>query len=110
MTDSFFDALFAAEFYEEDIILMRSLGLNTEVPLKHGEVAIVGEVSRDGWRVEVSMTPLPAQFWSFDIFPDRESGAPVRLEFGSGTLAQYWPIAELFAEGMVIVKRLRRPS
>lgn len=89
-----------------DADLARELGLRDTI-FPHGEWTDVGEVQVDRGRVQVEVIAFPAQFWRFTCTHDSEGeGYPERttvLRTGSGSFASYWPIAEKFAAGMVVV-------
>jgi hypothetical protein len=115
--DSFLDSMY--RFYEEDRLLLDGLGLDTSGDLRTREWVDLGEYAHvydddpDGkvaYRIRVSTCALPAMFWRFDVRPVTTDGEPIRLETGSGTFAKYWPVAKLFAEGMIVPSPLPKSA
>lgn len=95
--------LFRAGWYAGEAELLCSLGLRSDVELKHGEWTDLGEhvhTFRDSsrYKVRVAVCTYPAKFWRFTVTPS--DGEPVELSTGSGHLKDYWPTVELFAKGM----------
>jgi hypothetical protein len=105
--------LFEPRLYRQDHELLRRLGFDPERKLESHEDNVLGtyEHHYDGkpevaYRVTVSVYPMPAQFWTFDIEPETTDGKPCRVSTGSGSLIDYWPTIELLASGMITVKPL----
>jgi hypothetical protein len=102
-----------AGFYRDEILLMHELGLNLdESRLRHAEYVDLGTVielddddnDAELWRVRVEIECWPSHFFRFTITPAEGDGRLCVIETGSGSLTTYWPVARLFAEGMVTYK------
>jgi hypothetical protein len=108
-----------AHFYRDELPLMRELGLNTDSSrLRHAEYVDLGTVvelndeAGEGelWRIRVEVECWPSKFFRFTITPGEGDGKPCILETGSGSLTTFWPVAHLFAEGMVSYTPLSIPA
>lgn len=87
---------------ESDLALLDKLGLKPfDAP--HGQKTFVGEVSDPelGY-IKIWVSCWPACFWEFEIH-SKETGKITKFETGSGSLDDYYSIAEKIMEGMVVV-------
>lgn len=95
-------------FYLEDVPLAEELGLQWSGPGKDffapdrgwRDLGMVEVDEGEGGLVKVEVTAMPAMFWRFTI---ESQGRTTVLSTGSGTLRDYWPIAEQFAMGMLAI-------
>jgi hypothetical protein len=99
-------SLFESSTYTRDLLLFKGLGLKPFSKAKHGEELFVGKVRiQETGTVDVFVTCFPAQFWRLVIHSTE--GRDITLKTGSGTLQDYWPIAQKFAESMVVVEEVK---
>ncbi len=61
--------------------------------------------SDNGSYVEAKVTCMPAQFWKFNIFCS-ERNETTELSTGSGGLTDFYNIAVMIADGMLVVKNI----
>ena len=101
--------------YNEDVILLKSLGLPVwssklfeEVFL--GEVCPYKDFEEEGeiTLIKIFVTGCPAQFFRFEIIRKADSKDATGMEYiqvntGSGTLSQYWPMVLAVAGNMFSV-------
>ncbi len=100
----------------EDQRTLRGLGLDPvrRAPrayawLDFGTVAVE---EGEGGTVQIEASYAPATFWRFTITsaPGTDWEAVTILETGSGSLAEFWPIARQFAVGMLAVASVDRKA
>lgn len=98
---------FLTKPYVEDIPLMVQLGLK-EYQAEHAEKVFVGKVKdKDYGHVKIWVTCMPAQFWKFEIFC-KETGHTTVFSTGSGSLSDYWEVAEKIMQGMIAIKGVKK--
>lgn len=95
----------------EDIQLLRDLNLPAwkaqameETYL--GDVTQISSRGDDQSRIEVFVTPMPTQFYRFEIYRRSEESNEMEtltVKTGSGTLTQYWPMVQAIARHMLVV-------
>lgn len=86
-----------------DLPLLLELGLNEFICESNVETYI-GQVNNAAYKIDVYVTCAPAQFWKFEIFC-RESMERTVMETGSGSFAEYWPVAEMIGQNLITVSR-----
>ncbi len=90
--------------YESDLPLFYKLGLepfDVEVHSEH----YLGEIKSDESYIKIWVKCEPAQFFKFEIF-DADGEQKYKASTGSGTLANFWPIAEKMMNNMFVVKAI----
>ena len=91
-----------ADTYDSDLPLFAELRLKPFKNIPSRKRHYIGVVRLDQERtVEIYVTPVPAQFFEFDINCD---GKRYKVTTGSGCLSDYWPSAKLIAENMLVVE------
>lgn len=90
---------FSAKTLLQDRALFQKLGLPTFEDIPCGKQHYIGRVKcADGAYAKIWVTPAPAQFFQFEVFnPELEQ--TVNFSTGSGSLAEFWPIAKLIMDG-----------
>ena len=86
--------------YDDDIPLLKELGLPHSYGGDCWQEVFIGEVKRDedGW-VKIWCSGAPAQFFRFQGVS--VEGRPFCFSTGSGTFSTYWPVIEMFLDGMI---------
>lgn len=102
-----FDLDCGAYRHNGDHELMTSLGLRTwsfHQEFTDLGTVIINEVHEESSAatIKVEVSALPAQFWRFTV--TQEEGVTV-LTTGSGGFSDYWPIAKLVADNMLIITK-----
>ena len=106
ITDSVksFTEKFVSDTYSSDIKLFEKLGLKPFSKITPHKEYYVGEVKLDyGSTVKISVYPMPAMFWTFDIYI-AETRKTVIVHTGSGTLSKYWETINLIADNLIDFK------
>lgn len=91
-----------------EIEFLKKLGLNHQYYAKWGEDTYLGEYKNNQSTIKVYVICMPAKFWKFEI--ETPDGQKWELTTGSGTIADYWPIALKFSEGMISAKRIQKTA
>ncbi len=90
--------------YSGDLPLLKKLGLAPFEGDTHSEI-YVGEVKTEygyGY-VKVWVTGSPAQSFKFEVYCEETNETSI-METGSGTLTDFWSIAESIMEGMITIE------
>lgn len=107
------------EAYDEDVPLLRKLGLRTEDDAivwtddgcwnDLGTVELYPDPATRGShvspKIKVEVTSMPAQFWRFTI-TDRLEGGDVVVTTGSGSFRDYWQSVEHVAASTFYIAEL----
>ena len=96
-------SMFLASTYDTDFPLFAELGLSPFEKLDHMKEHHVGSAMVSDRKVEIYVTPAPAQFWKFKIEKCLE-GESCEITTGSGALSDYWPSVIVVCNSCFTVK------
>jgi hypothetical protein len=98
------NALCTASTYSSDMALFKSLGLTPFSNIPNGKEHFVGEFKfDDGSVVKISVNPMPAQFWKFEVYIAERKRTMI-ISTGSGALCNFWCVVRLLATDMIDFK------
>jgi len=93
--------------YNNDLNLYHQLGLKPFKDQPTGKMILLGSYSNEYGQVKVWVTPMPAQFWQFEVSVT-EAKSKYLISTGSGALTDFWPSIEKILNNMISIENIER--